>query len=161
MSDSTRHHDVIAPERLQKFALEHRLVDKPVFAEMEKPRVGRRDRVPTAAETEAILARGSHEFRLIYSALRQCGARPGELPRAIGMLILDRFRFKYKTVEVTDDRMRIATPSDWERLKATYDSSSPEGQQHIRMLLVLQLFCDRMPTAEISSKLGQLTGASR
>src|SRR5436190_5146855 len=49
MSDSTRHHDVIAPERLQKFALEHRLVDKPVFAEMEKPRVGRRDRVPTAA----------------------------------------------------------------------------------------------------------------
>jgi integrase len=38
--------------------------------------------VPTAAETEAILARASPQFRLIYSALRQCGARPGELCRA-------------------------------------------------------------------------------
>jgi integrase len=38
--------------------------------------------VPTAAETEAILAKASPAFRLIYSALRQCGARPGELCRA-------------------------------------------------------------------------------
>ncbi len=44
--------------------------------------MGRRDRVPTAAETEAILAKASPAFRLIYSALRQCGARPGELCRA-------------------------------------------------------------------------------
>jgi integrase len=57
------------------------LLDKPVFGNLEKPRVGRRDRVPTQAETEAILARASLQFRLIYSALRQCGARPGELCR--------------------------------------------------------------------------------
>ena len=38
--------------------------------------------MPTPAETEAILARASPAFRLIYSALRQCGARPGELCRA-------------------------------------------------------------------------------
>jgi integrase len=82
MSDSTRHHDVVALERLQKFALEHKLLDKPVFENLEKPRVGRRDRVPTPTETEAILSRGSAAFRLIYSALRQCGARPGELCRA-------------------------------------------------------------------------------
>ena len=82
MSDSTRHHDVVALERLQKFAIEHKLLDKPVFGNLEKPRVGRRDRVPTAAETEALLAKASPEFRLIYSALRQCGARPGELCRA-------------------------------------------------------------------------------
>ena len=44
--------------------------------------MGRRDRVPTAAETEAILAQASRAFRMIYSALRQCGARPGELCRA-------------------------------------------------------------------------------
>ncbi len=68
--------------RLQKFALEHKLLDKPVFGNLEKPRVGQRDRVPTSSETEAILARGSPEFRLIYSALRQCGARPNELCRA-------------------------------------------------------------------------------
>ena len=82
MSDSTRHHNVVALGRLQKFALDHRLLDKPVFANLEKPRVGQRDRIPTAGETEAILARASPQFRLIYSALRQCGARPGELCRA-------------------------------------------------------------------------------
>ncbi|MBS0260528.1 MAG: hypothetical protein JSS02_01120 [Planctomycetes bacterium] len=31
MSDSTRHHDVVALERLQKFAIEHKLLDKPVL----------------------------------------------------------------------------------------------------------------------------------
>ena len=82
VSDSTRQHDAVALERLQKFALEHKLIEKPAFGRLEKPRVGRRDRVPTATETEAILAQASPEFRLIYSALRQCGARPGELCRA-------------------------------------------------------------------------------
>jgi integrase len=82
MSDSTRHHDAVALGRLQKFALDHELLDKPVFGKLEKPRVGQRDRVPTAAETEAILAHASPAFRLIYLALRQCGARPGELCRA-------------------------------------------------------------------------------
>src|SRR5215467_14784505 len=48
----------------------------------EKPRVAQRDRLPTAEETAAIVSRSSPEFRLIYSALRQCGARPGELCRA-------------------------------------------------------------------------------
>ena len=82
MSDSTRHHDVVALERLQKFAIEHKLLDKPVFGNLEKPRVGQRNRVPTSVETEALLAHASPAFRLIYSALRQCGARPGELCRA-------------------------------------------------------------------------------
>ena len=82
MSDSTRHHNVVALGRLQKFALEYGILDRPVFGKLEKPRVGQRDRVPTAAETEAILARASPQFRLVYSALRQCGARPGELCRA-------------------------------------------------------------------------------
>ena len=81
-SDSTRHHNAVALERLQKFALVHKLLDKPVFGLLEKPRVGRRNRIPTPSETEAILAQASPAFRLIYSALRQCGARPGELCRA-------------------------------------------------------------------------------
>jgi hypothetical protein len=79
MSDSTRHHNCVALERLRKFALQHNLLDKPVFGILEKPRVGRRDRVPTPAETEAILAQASPAFRQIYLALRQCGFRPGEL----------------------------------------------------------------------------------
>jgi integrase len=72
----------VALQRLQQFALEHKLIDRPVFGKLEKPRVGQRDRLPTADETAAILARSSPEFRLIFSALRQCGARPGELCRA-------------------------------------------------------------------------------
>src|SRR5262249_8794346 len=36
----------------------------------------------TAAETAAILSQASPQFRLIYLALRQCRARPGELCRA-------------------------------------------------------------------------------
>ena len=43
--------------------------------------MGHRDRVPTTTETQAILKNASPAFRLIYSALRQCGARPGELCR--------------------------------------------------------------------------------
>ena len=82
MSDSTRHHDVVSLERLQKFAVQNKLLEKPVFGNLEKPRVGRRDRIPTPAETVAILTQASPAFRLIYSALRQCGARPGELCRA-------------------------------------------------------------------------------
>src|SRR5579862_2335964 len=39
-SDSTRRHEVVALERLQKFALEHKLLEKPVFGKLEKPRVG-------------------------------------------------------------------------------------------------------------------------
>jgi hypothetical protein len=40
MSDSARHHNCVALERLQKFALQHSLLDKPVFGILEKPRVG-------------------------------------------------------------------------------------------------------------------------
>jgi hypothetical protein len=81
MSDSTRHHNCVALERLQKFALEYKLLDKPVFGILEKPRVGRRDRVPTPAETNALLARASPQFRLIYSPtsvgrIRACEIKP-------------------------------------------------------------------------------------
>jgi hypothetical protein len=40
MSDSTRHHNAVAVERLQKFALQNNLLDKPVFGILEKSRVG-------------------------------------------------------------------------------------------------------------------------
>ena len=40
--------------------------DKPVFGKLEKPRVGQRDRVPTADETSAILSQASPEFREVW-----------------------------------------------------------------------------------------------
>jgi integrase len=82
MSNSTKHHNAVALERLQKFALDHKLIDRPVFGKLDKPRANQRDRLPTPEETTTILSKASPEFRLIYSALRQCGARPGELCRA-------------------------------------------------------------------------------
>ncbi len=92
-------------------SLENGLIDKPVFGILEKPRVGRRDRVPTPAETEGILTRASPAFRLIYSALRQCGARPGELCRAT-IPDVDRVRRvitlkEHKTVRKTGQARRI------------------------------------------------------
>src|SRR6516162_1041511 len=50
MSDSTRHHNAVALGTLQKFALEHNLIDRPVFGRLEKPRIGQRDRLPTREE---------------------------------------------------------------------------------------------------------------
>src|SRR5262245_1485475 len=55
MSDSTRHHNALALERLQKFALDYKLIDKPIFGKLEKPRVGQRDRLPTPDETASIV----------------------------------------------------------------------------------------------------------
>lgn len=111
VSNSTKHHNAVALERLQKFAVGYKLLDKPVFGKLEKPRVGQRNRVPTSAETEAILSRSSTEFRLIYSALRQCGARPGELCRAM-IADIDRTANaivlqEHKTVRKTGKPRRI------------------------------------------------------
>jgi integrase len=110
-SDSTKHHNAVALERLQKFAIQNKLLDKPVFGNLEKPRVGRRDRIPTPTETEAILAHASPRFRLIYSALRQCGARPGELCR-VTIADVDRINRvitlkEHKTMRKTGQPRRI------------------------------------------------------
>lgn len=78
LSATTRAHNVIAFKTLQNFAVDTlklpRIVDK-----LEKPKPNRRERIPTAAEVELILANASAAFRLIYQALAQTGARPGEL----------------------------------------------------------------------------------
>jgi hypothetical protein len=51
---------------LQSFALRESLLDKPWFKRLEKPRMGRRERIPTAEEIAALLKGASPEFRLIY-----------------------------------------------------------------------------------------------
>jgi integrase len=43
--------------------------------------MGRRERIPTADEIATLLKGATPEFRLIYTGLLQCGARPGELCR--------------------------------------------------------------------------------
>jgi integrase len=72
----------VALTTLQSFALRESLLDRPWFKRLEKPRMGRRERIPTADEIATLLRRAKPAFRLIYTGLSQCGARPGELCRA-------------------------------------------------------------------------------
>lgn len=78
----TRKRDRVAFDLFQKWALSRKAIRELVVAKIDRP-VGRlRERIPTAAETKKILAAASPAFRLAYEALRQSGARPGELVRA-------------------------------------------------------------------------------
>lgn len=81
-SPDTRRANAIAFQQLQGFAKRHREIPALILDEIDKPAGRERDRLPTEAETNAILAEASPAFRLIYSALRQSGARPNELARA-------------------------------------------------------------------------------
>lgn len=74
--------NITAVEQWQKFAVKIEALKKPVIDDIDKP-VGRmRERLPTEAEVELIKSHANGAFRLIYQALRQCGARPNELARA-------------------------------------------------------------------------------
>lgn len=87
----TRRLTIVVVERLQKWAVDYDLLDKPILTRMEKPRGRRRERIPTPEETQAILDNAPREFALIYRALRISGARPNELCRAtIGHVNADR-----------------------------------------------------------------------
>ena len=75
----TRRSNVVAFQRFQQWAVENGALAAPIVARLEKPRGRDRERIPTDAETARLLKNASPEFTAIYQALRQCGARPGEL----------------------------------------------------------------------------------
>jgi integrase len=79
LSPTTRRHNAVAITSLQSFAIDNELLAKPWFKKLEKPRANRRKRIPKPAEIAALLREASPAFRLIYNALAQSGARPGEL----------------------------------------------------------------------------------
>jgi integrase len=81
-SDTTRGHNVVALKTLQSWAIKTAKVlqkEDRIFDELDKPRAGRREFVPTPEQIEALLAVASPAFRQIYRALCQTGCRPGEL----------------------------------------------------------------------------------
>jgi hypothetical protein len=47
-SSSTRHHNAVSLTTLQTFALRDSLIEKPWFKKLEKPRMGHRERIPSA-----------------------------------------------------------------------------------------------------------------
>ena len=78
----TRRGYVITFQRLQTWAIEHGKLQSKIAERLEKPPSQERRRLPTDAEAAAIIENASPAFRLIYVALRQSGARPGELAAA-------------------------------------------------------------------------------
>lgn len=78
----TRRGNVIVLQQVFKFAVRRGYLAEPLFDKLERPRTRHRERIPTDEENAAIEAAADPEFRTIFRALRQCGARPGELARA-------------------------------------------------------------------------------
>jgi hypothetical protein len=74
---STWHHDAMALEWLQAFALEHKLLDKPVFGRLEKPRVAQRDRVPAGERKIGPSVRVPIAWSSSSASLRPIGIRRG------------------------------------------------------------------------------------
>jgi integrase len=81
-SPTTQRHRAVAVDQLQKYAVTLGLLSKPWCSKLPKPTPRQRDRIPTDAETKALLRHSNARFRLIYQALRLSGARPNELCRA-------------------------------------------------------------------------------
>lgn len=81
-AQDTRRANVTVLQQLFRFAQRRDLVDLPKCDALERPPSRRRDRIPTDDENAAVEAIAKPEFVLIFRALRQSGARPGELARA-------------------------------------------------------------------------------
>lgn len=108
----TRRANAIAFSVFQKWLVEREFLAKPLIEKIEKPAGRLRERIPKPEETERILMDAPPAFVLIYKALRQSGARPGELCRATiadykrgeGVIILE----EHKTAAKTGRPRRIA-----------------------------------------------------
>lgn len=104
----------------QNWLINREELDKPILKKIEKPRGRQRKRLPTRSETAQILMRAKRDFYLIYSALRQTGARPMELCGAQisqwdqerGLLVLE----EHKTSEETGRPREIAVGKKVEKL---------------------------------------------
>ena len=111
LSDTTKHHNAVGVTTLQNFAIREGLLEKAWTRRIEKPPIGRRERIPTDEEVKTLLAGASPEFRLIYRALSQSGARPGELCNLqIEQILWDRGRIElkhHKTARKTGKPRRI------------------------------------------------------
>lgn len=75
----TRRANAIVLQQLFKFAVRRGYLAEPFFDKLERPRTRHRDRIPTDAENAAVEALADPHFLLIFRALRQSAARPGEM----------------------------------------------------------------------------------
>lgn len=78
----TRRANAVVLQNLFEFALRRGYLKAKLFEKLEKPRTRKRDRIPTDEENQLVEDLATPEFRRIFRALRQTGARPGELASA-------------------------------------------------------------------------------
>lgn len=120
LSGTTRRHNIVAFETMQKWAVKLKLLKAPVVEPMDKPPMGHRTQLPTPEQTEKLLAAGSPAFCRIYTALRLSAARPGEMCRATvadwdrdaGLIILA----EHKTAKKTGKPRKIPINEDLKAL---------------------------------------------
>lgn len=105
IAPDTYRRNAVAFLQLQKWARKNRILKRRIVREIEKPTGRLRERVPTPEEVAAVLAHAPEDFRALYTALRLCGARPGELARATiadydaaaGTIVLAEHKTRSKT----------------------------------------------------------------
>lgn len=127
---STQRHNIVALLQLQKYIVERGDLAEPILTDVKKPPVAKRERLPTEEETKSLLKHASPEFRLIYAALLQTGARPAELCGATfadlahdgRAIVLSR----HKTAEKTGDRT-IAIGTKFARILRQATAGRSEG----------------------------------
>jgi integrase len=132
MSNSTRHHNAVAITSLHSFALSEELIEKRWFLKsLPKPPMGRRERIPKDEEISRLLEHARPEFRAIYAALAQCGARPGELCKAtIQDVDWQKHRIvllEHKTAKKTGKPRTIAIGAELGKMLAAAIGGRTEG----------------------------------
>lgn len=131
MSSSTRHHNIMAIEQLQNFALGQDYEKRKILKKTKKPPVGQRKRVPTESEVDRLLENATLSFRLIYAAIYQSGSRPGELCKMnISNVDFDRRLVvlkKHKTAEATQQPREIPIGDKFETILRIAIGDRAEG----------------------------------
>lgn len=82
LAPDTRRANAVVLQHLFRFAVRRGYLKEMPFDKLERPRGRRRERIPTAAENQAVEEIADSAFLLVFRALRQSAARPGELAAA-------------------------------------------------------------------------------
>jgi integrase len=117
MADATERRNKVAFELLQKDIVDEREISERIVLkpkDLKRPGSGRRERIPTSAELDQLVAAASPAFSLVLRAFRCSGMRPGEICRAdVGMIDGRGSRRaivlkEHKTARKTGEARRIA-----------------------------------------------------
>lgn len=101
----TRRSNAVVLQQMFRFAVRRGYLEAMPFEKLERPSGRRRERIPTDDENRAIEAAAGPEFRAIFRALRQTGARPGELA---GVLI-ENYDAATRLITISDHKTATKT----------------------------------------------------